>query len=82
MQFQTTIALKLGTRRYPGGILGNIKLKDPSPDQIFIFWGEAGDGGVLGNSKFKFLTKFSFRVGSLPRIGYSGQNESKILKIL
>ena len=47
-----------------GAILGNSKLKVPSPDQIFIFLGGGGGGGgvflATQNSKSQVLTKFSF----------------------
>ena len=37
-----------------GDILGNSKLKVPSPDQIYILEGGGkGGGGVRGNSKVK-----------------------------
>ena len=43
-----------------GGILGNPKLKVPSPVQIFIFLEK---GGILGNLKLKVLTPDQIFIG-------------------
>ena len=67
-----------------GGILGNSKLKVQSPDQILVFGGVGG--GILGDSKLKvpspdqiFIFGGGGGVSSWPGIGYSWQNEHKIL---